>query len=488
MKKLNVLSLFDGVSCGRQALKRVGIKVDTYYAAEIEKAPIVATQYNFPDTIQLGDVTKVRAADLKPIDLLIGGSPCQGFSRAGKGLNFDDPRSKLFFEYVRLLKECREINPDVLFLLENVDMDKWCLGVISEHLGLFPVKINSKLVSAQNRERWYWTNIRTREEGFFNEIHADIPQPRDLGIVIRDILQPEEEVDKKYYLSEKALNYLKRDSTGKWSDRMTMLNYENDAKAGAITANHCKGVPYNMLQLNNTDKCSPMVIAQRGRYDENGKIIQQIEPNSTGKCNALTSVEKDNMLLFKKNYLQYGDNGHNSASQRAFYPEGKSGTLVGGSKKSGNIGLQVIVDKNEVNQVNPSTESNGNQPYQQNRVYDSEGKSPAHLAEMSSGTHAIIVHNMSPRSGDPTKGGTGHLTRTDGKAYCLQTSEVNRIEYDFLIRRFTPKEVCRLQTMDDNYFYDKEGKNIISDTQIYKACGNGWTINVIAHIFQYLNK
>lgn len=160
-KPMNVLSLFDGMSCGQIALRELGIKVDRYYASEINKHAIKQTQLNFPDTIQLGDVRGVHAKDLPKIDLLIGGSPCQGFSFAGKQLNFNDPRSALFFEFVRILNECREINPDVKFLLENVRMKRECEQVISDTLGIKPVMINSALVSAQNRVRLYWSNIRT---------------------------------------------------------------------------------------------------------------------------------------------------------------------------------------------------------------------------------------------------------------------------------------------------------------------------------------
>lgn len=152
---MNVLSLFDGMSCGRIALERAGIKVDNYYASEIDKHAIKVSKHNYPDIIHLGDVTKVYAENLPKIDLLIGGSPCQGFSFAGKGLNFNDPRSELFFEYVRLLKECRP----VYFLLENVKMKKEYQDVISKHLGVEPIEINSRLVSAQDRKRLYWTNI-----------------------------------------------------------------------------------------------------------------------------------------------------------------------------------------------------------------------------------------------------------------------------------------------------------------------------------------
>jgi site-specific DNA-cytosine methylase len=170
---VNVLSLFDGMSCGQIALERLGINVDNYYASEIDKYAIKIAQKNYPDTIHVGDVTKLNAADIpNKIDLLIGGSPCQGFSFAGKQLNFDDPRSKLFFEFVRLYKELKP----KYFMLENVRMKKECQDVISEYLGVEPIAINSNLVSAQNRYRLYWTNIPV------------VGQPIDKGIMLRDIL------------------------------------------------------------------------------------------------------------------------------------------------------------------------------------------------------------------------------------------------------------------------------------------------------------
>lgn len=155
MQKISVLSLFDGISAGRLALDRAGIQVDKYYASEIDKYAIQVSQKNWPDIIQIGDVTKVKGADYSDVDLLIGGSPCQGFSLSGKQLNFDDPRSKLFFEYVRILKE---IKPKY-FLLENVRMKSNHENVISEILGVEPMRINSSLVSCQSRNRLYWTNI-----------------------------------------------------------------------------------------------------------------------------------------------------------------------------------------------------------------------------------------------------------------------------------------------------------------------------------------
>jgi DNA-cytosine methyltransferase len=174
---MNVLSLFDGISCGQLALQRAGIMVNEYYASEIDKYAIKVTQKNFPNTFQMGSVLTLRSIVLPKIDLVIGGSPCQGFSFAGKQLNFEDPRSKLFFEYVRLLNLIKIANPSVKFLLENVRMKKEYQDIISEHLGVQPIPINSALVSAQNRQRLYWTNI----EG--------VVQPEDRGIKLQDILE-----------------------------------------------------------------------------------------------------------------------------------------------------------------------------------------------------------------------------------------------------------------------------------------------------------
>ena len=156
---MNVLSCFDGMSCGRIALDRAGIKVDNYYASEIDKYAIQIATKNYPYTKHIGSVVDVKASDLPKIDLLIGGSPCQGFSFAGKQLNFEDERSKLFFEFVRLLKECKP----KYFLLENVKMKQEWQDVISNHLGIEPVEIDSALFSAQQRKRLYWTNIPIKE-------------------------------------------------------------------------------------------------------------------------------------------------------------------------------------------------------------------------------------------------------------------------------------------------------------------------------------
>lgn len=170
---MKVLSLFDGMSCGRIALDKAGIKVTKYYASEIDKYAIQVAKRNYPDTVHIGDVREIQAAQVGEIDLLIGGSPCQGFSFAGKQLNFDDPRSQLFWEFVRLLKELKP----KYFLLENVKMKQESMDVITEALGVEPVFINSSLVSAQNRQRYYWTNIPM--DGL----------PEDKGIKLKDILE-----------------------------------------------------------------------------------------------------------------------------------------------------------------------------------------------------------------------------------------------------------------------------------------------------------
>lgn len=162
MKKdnLTVLSLFDGMSCGRITLDKMGITPSAYYASELDKFAIKETQANWPGTIQLGDVTKWREWDIDwpSIDLLIGGSPCQGFSFAGKQLAFDDPRSALFFVYVDILNHIKSVNPDVKFMLENVKMKKEYLDVITECLGVEPVFINSVEICPQERPRNYWCN------------------------------------------------------------------------------------------------------------------------------------------------------------------------------------------------------------------------------------------------------------------------------------------------------------------------------------------
>ena len=225
---MTILSLFDGMSCGRIALQELGIPIEKYYASEVDKFAIKNTMANFPDTIQLGDVRNIDGRALGHVDMLIGGSPCQSFSFAGKragmstaekveiytlsrylelkaaGVRFEG-QSYLFWEYMRILNELRETNPDILFLLENVEMGKKWEKVLSDAIGVTGVHINSALVSAQTRKRIYWTNIRLRHIGDHGAYSA-IPQPKDREIYLKDIT--EDNVPEKYYLKDETVQTL----------------------------------------------------------------------------------------------------------------------------------------------------------------------------------------------------------------------------------------------------------------------------------------
>lgn len=226
---IRVLSLFDGMGCGRIALEELGIKVDTYFASEVDKNAIAMETLNFPDTVCLGDVTKVDVRKLGHIDLLVGGSPCTDLSMAGtrRGLSTVDKQeilsleqymqlksegfqfageSFLFWEYVRIKNELLETNPNLIWFLENVEMGEKWESVFNNIMGIPGVHVNSALVSAQNRRRIYWTNIRTKEEGLLGWKVPDIPQPEDRGIMLQDVL--DDEVDRKYYLKDEVVDKL----------------------------------------------------------------------------------------------------------------------------------------------------------------------------------------------------------------------------------------------------------------------------------------
>jgi len=273
------LSLFDGISCGQEALKRAGISTRIFLASEIEKYPKMITRKNHPLTVQLGDVTKIESVNLPPINLLMGGSPCQGFSFAGKQLNFDDPRSALFFEFVRLLKECK---PDY-FLLENVMMKQEYQDIISEHLGVEPVMINSSLLSAQSRKRLYWTNI------------PGVLQPKDKGILLKDILEDgiadivtnQGKTTHKQNI-DKAACLLARDYKGFGNQGMTGV------RVGRIVGR----------------KINPET-GKRDDYNPDLKAEQRLEPRFDQKSGTLTTVQKDNVLIVpeatKKGYTEIED-------------------------------------------------------------------------------------------------------------------------------------------------------------------------------------
>lgn len=371
---MNVLSLFDGMSCGQIALNDMGITPKNYFASEIDKAAIKQTMFNFPNTIQLGSVTDIKAVNLPKIDLLIGGSPCQGFSFAGKQLNFDDPLSSLFFEFVRIWNEVKAINPNAKFLLENVNMKKEYLRVISEHLGVFPVRINSNLVSAQNRDRWYWTNIKTKNEGLFSEVYSDIPQPTDRKIYLKDILQPESEVDKSFYFSPQTIT--------------TLLNWGERNK-------------------NNGNGFKPEI---KEGFEKSTAITTGNYKSSS------TFLKVDKELKIKKH-------------------QEKSSTLTAGANSGGNHSDMDLI--------------------------------------------CVAMRGRNPENPN-SKTRRGRKMETKSNCLMSKTTDFMHLNSDFQIRRLTPLECSRLQTIPSWYKWN------CSNTQIYKMLGNGWTIEIIKHIFSFL--
>jgi DNA (cytosine-5)-methyltransferase 3A len=320
---MRVLSLFDGMSCGRLALADAGINVTEYHASEIDQHAIKVTKANWPNTVQLGSVVNVTVN--QHYDLLIGGSPCQSFSFAGKrkgmatkdeqeiltlshylqlkadGYEFEG-QSYLFWEYVRILQECREINPNIKFLLENVLMSEKWERVITQTMGVKPIQINSALVSAQNRNRLYWTNIGLQPQGLFGFEESIINQPKDCGILLKDIL--ETNVDKKYYLSNATIERVKRYNNGEncftVSDKSLCL--------AAVYYKQGRDNQYVIEKNYNLSKEEPFCVAMRGRPVDNHKsriagveTEQCIEPRNDGKTNTLTSVQKDNLVMLNEN-------------------------------------------------------------------------------------------------------------------------------------------------------------------------------------------
>ena len=219
MKEQIVLSLFNGMNTLRQAMENVGIPVKKYYSSEIKPYAIKLTQHHFPDTIQLGDITKWREWDIdwSEITFIGSGSPCQDLSAAGKRAGINGKKSSLFFVFIEILNHCRSLNPHVVFLQENVgSANKLDVGIMSRELGVYPVQINSCLVTAQLRDRYYWCNIRTKQDGMFGEVVTDIPQPIDRNIMFKDILTSGfVERDKACALlerTEQSFGYKDRDS------------------------------------------------------------------------------------------------------------------------------------------------------------------------------------------------------------------------------------------------------------------------------------
>lgn len=427
---MNVLSLFDGMSCGQQALERAGIKIENYFASEIDKYAMQVTMANYPNTIQLGSVVNVDGYSLPKIDILIGGSPCQSFSFAGKrkGMSTKDEQeiltldhylelkaegfefegqSYLFWEYMRLLNE---VKPKY-FLLENVMMGEKWEKVLSKAIGVKPIMINSALVSAQNRQRLYWTNIGLQPQGLFGDLESTIQQPKDKKMLLKDVL--ENEVESKYYLSDKLILWLEKHSLKRGnefkkktgddksccltSSGISKTNLSTDyiihnmmprssttGKGGSGHLSRADGKTY-CLDTGQTNAVE--IVAMRGRPNDNGQNIQQLESRKDNKTNCLTSVQKDNLLIL-------GGDFRNDEGFR-WREGGKTGTLMAQARQDGTAG-QVLANINNV------------------------------------------------------------------------------------IRRLTPVECERLQTVKDNY------TNHVSDSQRYKMLGNGWTVDVIVHILSYI--
>jgi site-specific DNA-cytosine methylase len=258
---MNVLSLFDGMSCGQLALNSLGIKVKKYFASEIEEASIKVTQKNFPKTVQLGDVRKVNGNNLPKIDLIMAGSPCQGFSIAGGRLNFKDERSKLFFDFVRLLDECKP----KYFLLENVIMSDEIKNEISRILGVQPIRINSSLVSAQNRDRYYWTNI------------PNIKLPKDKGITLNDVIKEKGDWSAAAYRGVYNPNWIK-DGTAKYPQKFQVRR--KDRKSNCLVTTTNLAYIYN----NNTKKHRKLTISEMEKL--------QTVPEGYTNCVSKTAATK----------------------------------------------------------------------------------------------------------------------------------------------------------------------------------------------------
>ena len=358
---MNVLSLFDGMSCGRIALERCGFQVDNYFAAEIDKYAIKVAKANYPDTVHLGDVQDVmwpETFDGMKIDLLIGGSPCQGFSFAGKQLNFEDPRSKLFWEFVRLLKECKP----KYFLLENVKMKKEYMDVITEALGVEPIFINSSLVSAQNRQRYYWTNI------------PYFAPPIDKGIKLRDILED---------------GMVDRD------------------KAHCLDANYFKG-------------------GNLKSYFE--KHRRQLVFSQDGLCHVGNAEEYEH---YKHDQIK-----------RVYHPDGKAPALL--TMQGGNREPKVLCGA-------------------WRGRYTVDGVRQDHKQKVA----GLTTQRLEVRQDEKTNA----LTTVQKDNVAVNVDELKW-------RKLTPLECERLQTVPDNYTAH------VSNTQRYKMLGNGWTVDVIAHIME----
>ena len=431
---MNVLSLFDGMSCGRIALERLGIKIDNYYASEIDKYAIQVSQANYPDIIQVGDVTELDTSTLPKIDLIMGGSPCQGFSFAGKQLAFDDPRSALFFEFVRCVEELKP----KYFLLENVRMKKEYLDVISEYMGVEPIMINSALVSAQNRVRFYWTNI------------PGIEQPEERGIVLRDILETQ--------TSEQPVKDTKRNQR----------HYRNDdEKSLCMTATMYKGAGNNGMTLVKETYDTPKQVGTA--VDINGHDILKRVYSPDGKSptvNACTGGNREPKIVagaWRGRYYkdgvrqdQFGSVAGKTKQMLELRKDEKTNTVT--TVQKDNVVVETItVDKEKKQLTIKEATKKGYTTIEDGDCFD------------------MTFPNSKTRRGRNMKDKSNCLTAANYDYMRYEHSDEDKEVY---WRKLTPVECERLQTVPDNY------TNHVSNTQRYKMLGNGWTIEVITHILK----
>ena len=480
---MKVLSLFDGMSCGQLALNRLGIKVDTYYASEIDKYAMQVTQANFPKTIQVGDVCNLDPNDFKDVDLMLAGSPCQGFSFAGKQLAFDDPRSALFFEFIRLLKE---IKPKY-FLLENVKMKKEYLQVISEQVsacypeipfGIEPIFINSSLVSAQSRQRYYWTNI------------PNITQPEERGIVLGDIL--EDQVGSEHYVgSNLQENYQGGNQLNPNYKSQANTIHDANKKSGTI----CAGT-HGYANGYVGDKHKPTKDTERNR-----KHRRNLDEKSL--CMTATMYKgagNNGMTLVPQHIGTAVDvNGHDIL-KRVYSPDGKSPTVntcqggnrepkvVAGAWRGRSLDAngknvkwketkpkQMLETRKDEKSNAVSTFTKDNlvvQSYREVRTEEAKKARKENRQKTGKDHTPFRAKELQPR--DDGKVGTVTPALNNDHKISLTKNDTQEVYW----RKLTPLECERLQTVPDNY------TNHVSNTQRYKMLGNGWTIEVITHILK----
>ena len=476
---MKVLSLFDGMSCGQIALHELGIPVDQYYASEIDKYAISIAQKNFPNTIQLGDVRTIKGKDLPKIDLLMGGSPCQGFSFAGKQLNFDDPRSALFFEFLRVMKETMP----KYFLLENVRMKKEYQDVITAHMGVEPIMINSALVSAQNRVRLYWTNI------------PNIEQPEDRGLVLGDIL--DDFVDFKYYAGKQLQpKWLEMDHNGK--PRIESVR-TTEQKSGTLLASMYKGHVEGYVK-------KPKQVATA--TDIKGHDIIKRVYSGEGKSPALTTMQgghrqpKVSITETDKYYQMNREGAYpNQQQDRVRKAEKPSNTLTGAGSSIPNVSVAVgsriktipmtEVRSDEANRIRKEHKKKTGvdwSPRDMRHLVEREDDKSNSLTPKLTKQHILKEITSEPKVAikqRPRGVNKGGIKALDGKTPTMTSSkweDNNHVVVGIHYRKLTPMECERLQTLPDNY---TDG---VSNTQRYKMIGNGWTIEVIKHILSHIER